>query len=655
MPALPLIAGVLATMSDPAAPAFTPADLWALPRVSSPRLSPDGHVVVYEVATFDGPKRTASLWTVSTRDGAVRRLTAGPTDRSPRWHDAAVWFLSDRSGSSQVWRIDPTGGEATQVTTLPLDVSAFEVAARHVVVLLRAFPDALDPQASRTRVDALAARGDSAHVHEGGFARHWDAWADGRTAVPYAVPIDGGAPVALSPPASPTGDATSLAIHPSGRAVVWIASDRGGEAWSTSRDLWMAPLDPPATGRRVHQHDASLSSPAFSADGKQLALLHMSTPGYESDRNRIAVAAWTDQGPGSLRPVADAWDRSPHEVGWLDSSTLWATADDGGRGPLFRVDTRNGAVATLTSTGTASQANAAGGRAVFVHDALDASPEIAWWNGRAAMRLTQTQPTSRLGSTEPFRFEGAHGDTVSGWLVRPAVADPSGRSPLALVVHGGPQGSFGDHWHWRWSAQALAGAGYAVVLIDFHGSTGYGQAFTDSISGDWGGAPLKDLQLGLDAVLAAHPWIDGTRAAALGGSYGGYMMNWIAGQWPDRFRCLVNHAGVFSTRGLAFDTEELFFPGHDFGGMPWQVPEAYDRVDPSRFVDRWKAPMLVLHGRKDFRVTESHALGTYNALQRQGIPVRLVVFDEGSHWIQRAPDGLLWWNEVLGWLERWTR
>jgi dipeptidyl aminopeptidase/acylaminoacyl peptidase len=654
VPALPLALGLVAPETPTGT--LTPAALWALPRLSSPRLAPDRKAVVFERVVFQGADKLSAVWVAPTEGGPARALTAGPSDKAPNWRDDGVWFLSARSGTTQVWRIDPTGGEASQVTRLPLDVGAFAVAADHVVVLLDVFPDTRDPDDTKARLDAHKATGQKAHAHEGGYARHWDSWKDGRRSVPFAVPLAGGAPVALVAADADAGSASELTVHPNGRSVLWIAQPLAEEAFRTGRDLWVAPLHPPGPARLALRHDAGLSAPSFSPDGKQLAVLRQEVPGYESDRWRVVVHASED---GSLRPGAvvtdeDAWDRSPTQLGWLDDGALWAVADDLGRAPLFRIDVRSGRVTTLTDAGSAGSVSAVRGTAVFLHDALDAPPEVAMWrNGRAA-RLTALATPPSLGAAEPFQFAGARGETVHGWVVRPVAFDATRRAPLALVVHGGPQGSMADHWHWRWNAQVLAAAGYAVVLIDFHGSTGYGQAFTDSITGDWGGAPLEDLQRGLDAVLAAHPWIDGDRAAALGGSYGGYMMNWIAGRWPDRFRCLVNHAGVFSTRGLAFDTEELFFADHDFGGMPWEVPEAYDRVDPSRFVDRWRTPMLLLHGRNDFRVTESHALGAYNALQRRGVPVRLVMFDEGSHWILRAPDGLRWWQEVLAWLDRWT-
>ena len=229
-----------------------------------------------------------------------------------------------------------------------------------------------------------------------------------------------------------------------------------------------------------------------------------------------------------------------------------------------------------------------------------------------------------MGEAEQFSFEGANGDTVYGWAVKPVGFQAGRKYPLAFLIHGGPQGSFGSDFHYRWNPQPYAGAGYAVVLIDFHGSTGYGQAFTDAIRLDWGGKPLVDLQKGLAAALARYPWIDGGKACALGASYGGFMINWIAGHWPDGFRCLVNHDGTFDQRMMYYGTEELWFPEWDMGGPYWTTPATYEQMNPVNFVDRWKTPMLVVHGGLDFRIPDNQGIATFNALQRRGIPSRFL-------------------------------
>jgi dipeptidyl aminopeptidase/acylaminoacyl peptidase len=258
----------------------------------------------------------------------------------------------------------------------------------------------------------------------------------------------------------------------------------------------------------------------------------------------------------------------------------------------------------------------------------------------------------RLGGAEPFTFTGAKGDTVHAWTVKPIDFDAGKKYPLAFLVHGGPQGSFGDGWSYRWNPQTYAAAGYAVVMVDFHGSTGYGQAFTDAINGDWGGAPYEDLMKGLDAALVKYPWIDGGRACALGASYGGWMVDYLAGK-TDRFKCLVTHDGILSNPMNYYGTEELWFPEWELGGTPWDKPEGYAKYDPMSLVGQWKTPTLVIHGAKDYRVPDIQGLAVFTALQRRGIPSKLLYFPDENHWVLKPADSVLWHETVLAWLDQY--
>jgi dipeptidyl aminopeptidase/acylaminoacyl peptidase len=260
-----------------------------------------------------------------------------------------------------------------------------------------------------------------------------------------------------------------------------------------------------------------------------------------------------------------------------------------------------------------------------------------------------------LGTFEQFTYPGWNDETVHGYVMKPANFQEGATYPLAFIVHGGPQVSYGNGWSYRWNPQVYAGAGFGVVFIDFHGSPGYGQAFTDSISQDWGGKPLEDLRKGLAAALAKYPWLDGKRACALGASYGGYMMNWIAGNWADGFRCLVDHAGIFDARGMYYQTEELWFEEWENGAPQFEKPENYEKHNPVNFVSNWRTPMLVIHGQLDFRVPYGQGLSTFTALQRRGIESRLLIFPDENHWILKPQNSLQWHKEVLEWLARWTR
>jgi dipeptidyl aminopeptidase/acylaminoacyl peptidase len=260
----------------------------------------------------------------------------------------------------------------------------------------------------------------------------------------------------------------------------------------------------------------------------------------------------------------------------------------------------------------------------------------------------------KFSDYQQFNFPGWNNENVFGYVVKPVDFKRDTKYPVAFLIHGGPQGSFGNAWSWRWNAEAFAGAGFGVVMIDFHGSTGYGQAFTDSISGDWGGKPLEDLKLGLDAALKGNPWLDSDHMCALGASYGGFMINWIAGNWADRFKCLVSHDGIFDNRTMYYSTEELWFPEHEFSGTEYENPTAYAKFNPIDYVSKWKAPTLVVHGGQDFRIPDSQGIAVFTALQRQGIPSELLYFPNENHWVLKPADSVQWYDTVLAWLNRWT-
>jgi dipeptidyl aminopeptidase/acylaminoacyl peptidase len=260
-----------------------------------------------------------------------------------------------------------------------------------------------------------------------------------------------------------------------------------------------------------------------------------------------------------------------------------------------------------------------------------------------------------MGEPEQFKFDGAGRDEVYGWVVKPVDFDPNKKYPLAFLIHGGPQGSFGNHFHYRWNPQVYAGAGYAVAMIDFHGSTGYGQRFTDAISDDWGGKPLEDLKDGIRHLERNYAWIDTDHACALGASYGGFMINWIAGKWPEQFKCLVNHDGVFDNRMMYYATEELWFAEWEHDGPYWQNERAHEKHNPVNYVDKWRTPMLVIHGSLDYRIPETQGLAAFTAMQRRGVPSRLLIFPDENHWVLKPANSLQWHDQVLEWLDTWIR
>ena len=652
---------------------FSIHDMLALRRVSEPDVAPDGRRVAFVVRDTDleANRGRQDLWIVEVDGSGLRRLTTHPdADTSPRFSPdgATVYFLSRRGGSTQVFRIAVDGGEARRGTDLPLDVSSFALApdGARIAVSLEVFPDCASLACTVEREKEHAASKSSGKLYDRLFVRHWDSWSDGRRSHVFVLPLAGGEPVDVmrgmdaDSPTKPFGGAEDYTFTPDGRSIVFTAREAGREeAWSTDFDLWVAPIDGTAAPRCLTDGNPAWDGhPVFSPDGKTLAYLAMARPGYEADRFRIVLRGWPD---GAPRVLTEAWDRSPESLAWApDGRTIFADAQNLGHTSLFAIDARTGEARTLVHEGTVSAHAPAGSRVVYALDHLRSPAElhVIGADGSGMRRLTGLNDAqvgaARMGQPEPFTFAGWNGETVHAWVVKPVDFDPARRYPVTFLIHGGPQGSFGNQFHYRWNPQAYAGAGYAAVMVDFHGSTGYGQAFTDAIREDWGGKPLEDLQQGLAAALARYPWLDGERVAALGASYGGYMVNWIAGAWPDRFRCLVNHDGNLDERMAYFDTEELWFPEWDHIGTPWDNPENFAKHNPIDYVKKWKTPMLVIHGGLDYRVVDTQGMSTFTVLQRRNIPSKFLYFPDENHWVLKPQNSIQWHETVLGWLNQWT-
>jgi len=652
---------------------FSIHDMLALDRISDPAVSPDGKQVVFVLRTTDleANRGRTDLWLMEADGKNLRPLTSHPSaDLNPRWSPdgKTVWFISTRSGSSQVWRIPVDGGEAEQVTRLPLDVANLMVSpdGKTLAFSLEVFPG-LYPAETKKKLDDIASGRTSGRIYDRLFFRHWDTWADGRRSHVFVMPAAGGEARDLLPdmdadaPSKPFGGTEEVAFTPDSRGLVFTARDVGRqEAWSTDLDLYAVPLDGSQPPRCLtEKNKATDTQPLFSPDGKTLAYLAMTKPGYEADRFRIVLRSWPE---GTERVLTENWDRSPSSYYWSpDGKTIYVTAENIGQLSLFAVEASNGTVKTLVKEGYSSFPSAAAGRVIFGLNNLKSPVEIysVKADGTDLRPLTRINAVklaaARMGDFEQFNFKGWNDEIVYGYMVKPVDFDPARKYPVAFLIHGGPQGSFGNNFHYRWNPQAYAGAGYGVVMVDFHGSTGYGQAFTDSIQGDWGGKPLEDLQKGLAAALERYPWLDGERVGALGASFGGYMINWIAGAWPDRFRCLVSHDGNLDERAAYYDTEELWFPEWDHQGTPWTNPEGYEKHNPVNLVKNWKTPMLIVHSALDFRVVETQGLSSFTALQRRGIPSKFLYFPDENHWVLKPHNSILWHETVIGWLDKWLK
>ncbi len=665
----------LPVMAQETSRVFTPTDLNALARVSDPQVSPNGRLVVYvqRETDFDANRGRNDLWLLdlSTAGATPRRLTQhSANDTHPRWSvdGTGVFFLSTRGGSSQVWRLPLNGGEAVQITDLPLDIGSFRLSAGggRIAFPLDVFPDCADLKCTRDRLDAAAKNKPSGRQFAELFVRHWDEWRNGTRSNLFVAPLvnggRAGTPVNVSSalaadvPSKPFGGAEEYTFSPDGGRVVFSARVAGREeAWSTNFDLYEVRSDGSTRPRNLTANNPAWDTqPVYLANG-DLAWLAMKRPGFEADRFGIRILR-----KGAVREIAADWDRS---VGHLDVArdgrTLLATANDLGQNVLFSVDAGSGRIAKLTGAGSVGEFSTTPGGAVVVWHDLATPPDLYATGGAAPRRLTNVNAARlgarSLGEFEQYSFRGWNGETVYGYVMKPATFAAGGQYPIAFIVHGGPQVSFANQWNWRWNAQTYAARGYGVVFIDFHGSPGYGQAFTDSISEHWGDRPFEDLQKGLAAALEKYSWLDGKRACSLGASYGGYMQNWIAGNWSDGFRCIVNHAGIFDTRSMYYTTEELWFTEWENGGPYHDAPQVHEKFNPANFVKQWKTPMLVTHGEKDFRVPYTQGIATFTALQRRGVESRLLVFPDENHWVLKPANNVQWYGAILDWLDAHTK
>jgi dipeptidyl aminopeptidase/acylaminoacyl peptidase len=653
--------------------AYTIRDQVALRRLQDFVVSPDGSRVILQIeSAAPGKNRLVTqLWSVNADGTGLRPLIRlGGRNASPIFapDGGDLYFLAGhRTGPRQVVRLAFGGGKPVPVTRSPIDVESFVLSGdgTHLAFSAQVFPGGPDTLASSAeRLKVSATKPASGQIHDRLFVRHWDQWKTGRRRHLFVQRVDGGPAVDVMPdldadaPSKPFGGREQYTFTPDGAGIVFTARDAGREeAWSTDLDLFLVPIDAGSPPRKLTtENRATDTDPSFSPDGTLLAFLAMDRPGYEADKLTVILRGWPD---GDSRRMTDDWDRSVEMVEWApDGRTLYVVAEDTGQRGLFALDIATGSITALVRHGHVSRVRAVGAALFYGLDSLDGPADLHALEEGRHRRLTRLNANRMrgvaIGEAEQFSFAGWNGETVHGYVLRPAGFDPARTYPIAFIVHGGPQGSMGNDWHYRWNPQVYAGAGYAVVMIDFHGSTGYGQAFTDSIRGDWGGKPLEDLQKGFAAAIERYPFLDPTRACALGASFGGYMINLIAGVWNEPWRCLVTHDGNLDERFAYFATEELWFPEWEHGGTPWGNPAGYAKHNPIDHIAAWRVPTLVIHGALDYRVSDVEGLAVFTALQRRGVPSRLLHFPDENHWVLKPENSVLWHETVLEWLDRWT-
>jgi dipeptidyl aminopeptidase/acylaminoacyl peptidase len=656
--------------------AMTFDDLISMQRVSDPHVSPDGKWIAFTVATPDreANRNASNIWVIPATGGATKQLTSSGRDSTPRWapDGKRIAFVSSRDGESQIYFIAVEGGEASRVTNVSSGVDNFLWApdGKTLAFTSGVFPDCKDDACNKARIEAPAKSKVKAHVTEHLLYRHWTHWNDGRRSHLFTMSVDGGTPRDLMPgadydaPPEVRGESADIAFAPDSKELCFVAVTDPMEAISTNGDLFIVAADGSTAPKRITENPGYDGHPVYSGDGKAIAYRAQLVAENEADRWRLMIY---DRATSRSRNLTENFDRSVDNLVWSpDSQTIYFTAEEHAVAPIYAIATQEGSSArAIVGEGFNMElSNSATGRMfVFTRSTLMAPAEIftTGSGGGRVRQLTHINDARLAGldvvKPEWFWFDGAGGTKVHGAIIRPPHFDASHKYPTVLLIHGGPEGAWEDSWTYRWNSQVFAGAGYVIVMINPRGSTGYGQKFTDEIADDWGGKVYDDLMKGLDYAIANYKFIDADRVAAAGGSYGGYMVDWIAGH-TGRFKALISHAGPYDKLSMYGATEELWFEEHDMAGTPWTNPESYHKWSPSTYAGefgKYKTPTLVIDGEMDYRVPYTQGLQFYTALQRQGVPSKLVIFPDEGHWILKPQNSEFWYKTFLDWLGKYLK
>lgn len=694
-----------AAQTAPSGPhAFSFDDLAHLAKVSDPQVSPDGKSLYFAISW---PRLELNRWqsaiyvqplTAPGQPSAPpQRLTfpeRGPKqeggDSSPRLSPdgRSLAFLSTRDGSSpQVYLLRIGAGEARKLTNLPSGASdiLWSPDSRALVVETRVFFDCpaypAGEECNKTRTEAHEHQTVKARLTDRLFYRWWDSWYDGQRGHLLRVLVPGGdepvaTPVDLTPqdldtPSLARHGAEPVAFSPDGRELAFVQNRDKDPSLSTNQDVVTLSLTAdltPGTGQARNLTEGNLATdiaPHYSPDGRYLAYLAQRRPGFEADRFEVWLR---DRQSGQQRSLTESFDANVNSLAWSpDSRRIYIVAGAKGRDVLYSIDLSGKGAPTEISVGDCSDlqvrrsSSGDGATLIFGRSSLYRPSELfrieVGADGKPVAKAEQLTHVNdallasvKLGQASELWAQSQDGLPLHSHVVTPPDFTPTKRYPAVVLIHGGPQGAWEDAWQWRWNAQMFAGAGYVVMMTNPRGSEGFGQRFVDQVSGDWGGRAYDDIMRLVDQ-LVAQPYVDGRKVAAAGASYGGYMVNWLAGH-TDRFVALVSHAGVFDLRSMYGETEEIWFPRWEFQGDPWSS-QSYDRFSPSRFADKIKTPMLVISNEKDFRVPVGQGMQLFTSLQVRKVPSRLLIFPDENHWVLKPTNSRLWYAVVLDWLHRY--
>jgi dipeptidyl aminopeptidase/acylaminoacyl peptidase len=653
---------------------FKVEDMQALSRVGGVRISPDGTSVAFTVTRSDLAKNrmVTNIWLMPAAGGEPRQLTVAErgSNNSVRWSPDSryLYFVSNRvDNKRQIFRLPVSGGEAKQLSNLPTGVGDYVLSPDGKTIALTAsvFPQCTDMACNEKAEKERADNPVKARIITGIPFRRWDEWVEGKRNHIFTMSSEGGDARDLTPgdvdsPIWTEGGSEELAFSPDSQEIAFSRfSDN--ESLTFNSDLYVMP----ATGgapNAITTNKASDTTPSYSPDGRYIAYSATLRPMAESDLTRLFLY---DRRTRETRNIFEAVDRSIGSYVWApDSKSLYVTFEDRGLTPIARLNLDTLQLTPLITTGTNGDVEIAkdGSFVVFTSMEFSRPNELMRLNVRASGQPAPIELTHMnaellrqidFGLVSSFTFPGWQGETVQAWQVKPPNFDPAKKYPLLLLMHGGPENSWGNLFHYRWNAQLFAAAGYVVIEPNFHGSSGFGLKFQDSIKAQWGTAPYEDQLKAVDVALT-WPYIDGTRLAAAGASYGGYMANWMEGH-TDRFRAIVSHDGLYDLTTMLYSGDFVGGARQEFGGTPWENPQALIDQAPATFAKNFKTPMLVIHGQNDYRVDLSQGLAMFQVLQAMHVPSKLLVFEEENHWVLKPGDSILWYHTVLAWLDEWVK
>ncbi len=715
--ALTLLATATFTFAQAKHP-FTFEDMMKLKRVGDPQVSPDGKWVLFSVVDVDlaANSKTPHIWIVPTAGGQEKEIISDQDADRPRWapDGKRFAFTSTKAEGSQVWIADFDGdaGSVTgkhRLTSIATEASGeiWSPDGKNILFTSDVYPECDGAPTDENSCNAKRLKeAEQSKVKAQLFThllyRHWNAYKEGKRShifvIPAALPsptyentpqvtgsaIAGGTPLDLTPgdydaPVFSLGGQDDYAFSPDGQEVCYASNHDKNPDASTNNDLWLIPVTGGTAKNITADNPASDTSPLYSPDGRYIAYRAQQRPGYESDRFRLMLY---DRKTGEKKNLTENFDHWIGTYVWEpDSTQLYFMAEDNGESPLWSIGIEP-TMPLVRLRGFFDELSVVGhaGKEMFFFTGMSIARPNEIYKTSAEIidhctgidhepRCAPPMPLTNLNESvlslidmspvKSFWFTGAHSDKVEGFLVKPPNFDTNKKYPVKFLIHGGPQGAWGDDWSYRWNPELFASptpaqpSGYVVIMINFHGSTGYGQKFIDAINGDWGGAPFEDLMKGLDYAEQTYPFIDKNRECALGASYGGYMANWILGH-TDRFKCIVSHDGMFNAESAWGSTEELWFNNWEFKGTPYDNRALYQKFSPHQYAKNFKTPTLVVHGQRDYRLDVSEGFQLFTTLQMEGVPSEMLYFPDEGHWVLKPQNSELWYKTVNAWVDRWT-